>query len=158
MSDARAFPTHILACDPGLITGLALVSTEGPELLYSVEPEVLDVESHVMMMLGTANMLNPGADPLCIIEHFTINAKTAKNSQAPWSLEVTGIVRNALWRERKIEPVFQQPSDMRMWPSERLHALDTWHRGTGLDHANDAIKHCLAAMWARGWRDSRVMV
>lgn len=148
------FPKHILACDPGLITGLALIATDGPELLYSAEPEVLDVEETIMKMLHIANPV----DLLFVVERFTITAKTAKNTQAPWSLEVTGIARNTMWRELRLEPVFQMPDKMLLWTSERLHALGIWHHGTGLDHANDAARHCLAAMWARGWRDPRVIV
>lgn len=153
-------PKVIIACDPGLITGLAVIRTSGPVRLASVEPEVLDVEPILMEMIEQVTTLEVESpdELLFVIEKFTITAKTAKNSQAPWSLEVTGIVRNLLWREFHREPVFQMPDKMSLWTSDRLHALDLWHHGTGLDHANDAIRHCLAAMWARGWRDSRVMV
>ena len=146
---------YVIAVDPGLKTGLSLVTTlEGLRLVASAEVDVLDVEPWLVAQMATVPQ---DAVLLGVIEKFTINARTVANTQAPWSLEVTGIARNTFWRERGLESVMQKPADvMSLFTNPRLRALDCWHKG-GAGHANDSIRHGLGALYARGWRDRRLL-
>jgi hypothetical protein len=176
-------PQHVIAVDPGLKTGIAHLSSEGPRLLSSFEVDVLSVESTLKLIVDeirngllasprmctcAANSDDPVHAPSCplsapelreilpIVEQFTITARTAKNSQAPWSLEVTGIARNFFWRDLELELDMQKPDVMKLFPNPTLHALDCWHKG-GDGHANDAIRHALVGLHRRGWRDRRML-
>ena len=157
----KLIPAFLITVDPGLKTGLALVAGEGPKLLDSREVDVLDVEAAMLEMLEgipPEGHIEDQHSLLPVIEKFTINAKTVRNSQAPWSLEVTGIARNVFWRERGLEPIMQQPSEaMDLMVNSRLRAVDCWHKG-GAGHANDAIRHALFALHQRGWRDRRLLL
>jgi hypothetical protein len=153
-------PAYVLSVDPGLSTGLSLLASEGPELVDSREVPVLEVEEAMLEMLASVppeGRITNQHSLLPVIEKFTINARTVKNSQAPWSLEVIGIARNVFWRERRLTPVMQQPSEaMDLMVNRRLRAVDCWHVG-GEGHANDAIRHGLYALHQRGWRDRRLL-
>lgn len=152
MSD---LPDLVLSVDPGKLTGIALVESAGPTVLASSEVEILDLEAALMALLEQAG-LDRGLLP--VIEKFTITIDTAKNSQAPWSLEAIGITRNTVWRERSQELVMQLPSEAKnLMTNPRLRALGCWHRG-GEGHANDAIRHALYALHRRGWRDRRLLL
>jgi len=148
-------PDFVVSVDPGLKTGLSVLASEdGPRLCASAEVDVLEVESWLVAQMG---MISRGAVLLGVIEKFTINARTVANTQAPWSLEVTGIARNTFWRERGLESIMQKPADvMSLFTNPRLRALDCWHKG-GAGHANDSIRHGLGALYARGWRDRRLL-
>jgi hypothetical protein len=156
----KLIPAFVMSVDPGLKTGLALLAGDGPKLLDSREVGVLGVEAALLeMLLGVPpeDEIIDQHSLLPVIEQFTINAKTVRNTQAPWSLEVTGICRNVFWRERQLNPVMQQPSEaMDLMVNRRLRAVDCWHVG-GEGHANDAIRHGLYALHQRGWRDRRLL-
>ena len=156
----KLLPKYVISVDPGLSTGLALIASDGPELCDSREVEVLKVEDALLEMLAKVPAEVDTDEQhalLFVVEKFTINAKTVRNSQAPWSLEVIGIARNTLWRERGLTPVMQQPSDaMDLMVNRRLRAVNCWYVG-GAGHANDAIRHGLFALHQRGWRDRRLL-
>lgn len=159
MSDTEL--PFVLAVDPGLATGIALVEMRdgAPSVLASCEVSVLDVEAKLLEYLDAVDgdgFFTPALLP--VIEKFTITQKTAQNTQAPWSLEVIGITRNTIWRERKLEMIMQRPDEvMALITNKRLHAVECWHRG-GAGHANDAIRHALFALYRRGWRDQRLIL
>lgn len=145
----------VIAVDPGLVTGLAVVGRArdgNPFLLYSYELNP--------MQTGRAfETLVAGSYPQAeiVIERFTITVATAKNSQAPWSLKVIGMIEWLLWRNTMRAPedtiIFQSPSDAkRMVPNTLLQTYGVWHRG-GAGHANDAIRHAVYRHAMLGWRE-----
>lgn len=150
----------VLAVDPGKASGIALVSLESeygePELIYSeeVQPEEFAQE----VRIGLINMRD--AEPFYVAcESFTINAQTAKNSQAPWSLENIGVLKH-LCREAGYpvdQIAFQAPVNAKnMFPNPTLKTLGLWHRG-GEGHANDAIRHALLRLVKAGWKPVKLL-
>ncbi len=143
----------ILAVDPGKATGLAAfsyVKGEEPVMLESFEARFETYAPWIRKWLS---------EPLdydfvhIICERFTINAQTVKNSQAPYSLEEIGVLKQILLDEG-MDPEsikFQSPADAKaMWDNPKLKKLDYWHRG-GEGHALDAIRHGLLYMIKLGW-------
>lgn len=137
----------VIAIDPGLATGAAVgqfpTKFGNPTLIETAELEVDDV----VPWLRTQLLRHP--DALVACETFTITAATAKKSQATWSLEHIGAIKQHL---RDIDGHLgrlhmQSPGDAkRVFPNEALKALGLWHVG-GEGHAIDAIRHmCLAAL------------
>jgi hypothetical protein len=142
---------HVLGVDPGLLTGVALARftvPKGCELLESHELEFNDLLDYFTAKIPEASHL--------VIERFIINQRTVSNSQAPWSLEATGVARAvALQNDMKVN--MQSAADGKSAvDNQMLRRLDLWHRG-GEGHANDAIRHTVAFMIRRGWRDPRML-
>ena len=133
---------HILAVDPGKATGMALFSVEQgqePVMLWSGEYQQDEYAKPIRETLS----LYPEAEVVC--ERFTINMQTVKNSQAPYSLEQIGILKQCLMDAgRKADDIyFQSPADAKaMFDNPKLKKLEYWHRG-GEGHALDAIRHGL---------------
>jgi hypothetical protein len=159
-------PDYVISVDPGLKSGVALLASEGPTLIASGEVDVLDVEetllNYLTLTLDLCDLseMSNGQRPIVlpVVEKFTINARTVANSQAPWSLEVIGIVRNLMWRERKLDLTMQQPVEAKnLMTNPRLRAVECWHKG-GAGHANDAVRHALFALYRHGWRDRRLLI
>lgn len=150
----------VLGVDPGKASGIALVSW-GPEedneleVVYSLEAQPEEFADEIKIGLGY--MKNELLYVAC--ESFTINAQTAKNSQAPWSLENIGVLKH-LCREAgyPVENIaFQAPVNAKnMFPNPALKTLGTWHRG-GEGHANDAIRHALLRLVHAGWRPVKLL-
>ena len=143
----------ILAVDPGKATGLAAfsyVKGEEPVMLESFEAQFETYAPWIRKWLS---------EPLdydfvhVVCERFTINAQTVKNSQAPYSLEEIGVLKQILLDEG-MDPEsikFQSPADAKaMWDNPKLKKLDYWHKG-GEGHALDAIRHGLLYMIKLGW-------
>jgi hypothetical protein len=151
----------VFAVDPGKASGVALMSWEKdlgeePELNYSAEVQPEDFAAEIRIALGFLKH----SDPLYIAcESFTINAQTAKNSQAPWSLENIGVLKH-LCREAGYDPsniAFQPPVNAKnMFPNPTLKKLGYWHKG-GEGHANDAIRHALLRLVKAGWSPVRLL-
>ena len=101
--------------------------------------------------------LELGVADAVVCEKFTINQRTIKNTPAPWSLEVTGVVRAVAAMYDK-ELVMQLPGDaMNLVSNDMLRRLDLWHRG-GAGHANDSLRHAvLYAVKHLHWRDPRML-
>ena len=94
-----------------------------------------------------------------VCERFVITAQTAKNSQAPFSLELIGVLKQCVRdKGRKVESIyFQKPADvMNLFPNEALKKLGYWHKG-GKDHANDSIRHALTYLSGNGWMPTRLL-
>ncbi len=144
--------TLVIAVDPGLITGVCIVGFEpgtGCMKYQSEELEFAEMLDWARREISTADVV--------VCEKFTINQRTIKNSPAPWSLEVTGIVR-AVALAADQELVMQLPGDaMNLVDNDMLRRLGLWHRG-GAGHANDSLRHAvLYAVKHLRWRDPRMV-
>jgi hypothetical protein len=145
---------YVLAIDPGKMTGMALFSREpgqDPVKEWSKELEQHEVAIAVREVLWNP-VIRYNLDVVC--ERFIINAQTVRNSQAPYSLEVIGIVKQCLFDNGKSmdDIYFQTPANaMGMFTNEKIKKLDYWHRG-GAGHALDAIRHALLRFVSKGWK------
>jgi hypothetical protein len=152
-------PRYILAIDPGKVTGMALFSLESasePVLEWSKELEQDEVAEAVRSVLWAPEKRFQ-LDVVC--ERFIINLQTAKNSQAPYSLEVIGIIKQCLKDNgRPMDDIFfQAPADaMNMFDNKKLKKLEYWHVGGG-GHALDAIRHALLRCIKIGWKPIRLL-
>ena len=143
---------HILAIDPGLLTGMSFFewdkeSGQHPTLVWSAEVTFEEYAPKIRGVLAD----HPAA--LIVCERFTINVETAKKSQAPFSLECIGVVKQILLDAgRPISDLHMQlPADaMKMFDNPKLKKMKYWHRG-GEGHALDSIRHGLLAMVRLGW-------
>lgn len=82
--------------DPGLVTGVCQFSIDEQGVVSNVSSDELDHlgVGHWMKTVMVNRHCHRGGPKLQIVcEKFIITTQTAKNSQAPWSLEVTGLVR-----------------------------------------------------------------
>lgn len=150
---------YVLAIDPGKMTGMTLFSYEKgqePVKIWSRELEQYEVADSVREVLGNSEIL-PTLDVVC--ERFIINAQTVRNSQAPYSLEVIGIVKQCLLDSGRMmdDIYFQAPANaMAMFTNEKIKKLDYWHRG-GAGHALDSIRHALLRLVAKGWKPIKLL-
>jgi hypothetical protein len=147
--------SYILALDPGKLTGVALLRREAgvvdPILEGSWELQQDEIAPIVRDIIWNPIIKND-IDIVC--ERFIINAQTVRNSQAPYSLEVIGILKQCLFDNGKTaeEIYFQAPANaMAMFTNEKLRKLGYWHRG-GAGHALDAIRHALLRAVNSGWK------
>jgi hypothetical protein len=147
---------HVLAVDPGKATGMCLFSIEQgqePIMLWSGEYQQEEYAAPIRETLR----LYPDAEVVC--ERFTINAQTVKNSQAPYSLEQIGILKQCMLDAgRKPEDIyFQSPADAKaMFDNSKIKKLEYWHKG-GEGHALDSIRHGLLRLVKSGWKPTRLL-
>ena len=148
---------YVLAVDPGKATGMALFSLESgqePVLIWSGE---FQQEEYANPIRDTLATYGDTLDVVC--ERFTINAQTVRNSQAPYSLEQIGILKQCLMDAgRKPDDIyFQSPADAKaMFDNKKLKKLEYWHKG-GEGHALDAIRHGLLKLVKTGWKPVRLL-
>jgi hypothetical protein len=146
----------ILAVDPGKATGLAyfqIAAGQDPVLIWAKEVQQDEYAKPIR------DVLTSNADTEIVCERFTINAQTVRNSQAPFSLEQIGILKQCLMDVgRKAEDIyFQSPSDAKaMFDNSKLKKLEYWHKG-GEGHALDAIRHGLLRCVKLGWKPIRLL-
>ena len=83
-------------------------------------------------------------DDLTIVcESFIINARTARVTQAPWSLEIIGCIRYLSQKFCGKDLVMQTPSEAKSFSSnDKLKKIGWFQRGTA-GHDNDASRHLL---------------
>lgn len=143
---------YILSVDPGKATGVAFVSFETdsePVLEWSKEVQPEEFAEAVREPLSA---YKDSLEVVC--ERFTINSQTVKNSQAPYSLEQIGVLKQCM-RDvgRQDDDIyFQTPADAKaMFPNPALKKIGAWHRG-GEGHALDAIRHALLRLVKSGWK------
>jgi len=145
----------VLSVDPGKATGLALFAFESgsePVLLWSDEVQQDEYAKPIRQSLSLYGPEEGGIEVVC--ERFTINAQTVRNSQAPYSLEQIGILKQCLMDAGRApdDIYFQSPADAKaMFPNEALKKLGFWHKG-GEGHALDAIRHGLLRLVKSGWK------
>lgn len=148
--------SRVLAVDPGLLSGVAIFDFAAPDqatLAHSAE-----LPWHELGELAEAEIAEHGASLAVVCERFTITAKTAQNSQAPWSLECIGMLQWLAYKHGAGDFTLQAVNEAKnVFPNERLKALDYWHRG-GEGHARDAIRHGLLFLLTHGWRDPRLLL
>jgi hypothetical protein len=93
-----------------------------------------------------------------VCERFTINAQTVRNSQAPYSLEQIGILKQILM-DHGMNPediIFQSPADAKaMFDNAKLKKTGYWHK-SGEGHALDAIRHAVLRLVKIGWVPSKL--
>lgn len=159
--------TCVLAVDPGKMSGIALFhySGEEPELLHAYETDFNDYANTLRGMIYVSREKRSRLLVSC--ERFTINAQTVRNTQAPYSLEQIGILKQVLKDMEKhlgLEDCFlptltmQAPSDAKnMFTNEALRKLGYWYAG-GEGHALDAIRHGLLRLVKVGWQPRRLLV
>lgn len=150
----------ILAVDPGKATGVALFEFtlgEEPILVWAGEYQQHEVAAPIRKAIEHAYNNNVELDVTC--ERFIINAQTVRNSQAPFSLEVIGAMKQLLLdAEVDISRInFQSPSDAKgMFDNTKLKKLEYWFKG-GEGHALDAIRHGLLRCVKLGWKPTRLL-
>ena len=132
---------------------LAIPPNGEPELLASNEYEPQEMAPFLREQFSYWESASMPVKVDIVCERFVINVQTAKKSQAPWSLEQIGILKQIL-RDREVPEesiIWQAPADaMNMFPNDKLKVLGYWHRG-GAGHANDAIRHALLRAVKTGW-------
>jgi hypothetical protein len=146
----------VLAVDPGKATGMSLFTMESgeePVMLWSIEVQQHEYAGPIRETLREF----PEVEIVC--ERFTINAQTVRNTQAPYSLEQIGILKQCMLDVgRNTDDIyFQSPADAkRMFPNEALKKLEYWHRG-GEGHALDSVRHGLLRLVKVGWKPIRLL-
>lgn len=147
---------HILAVDPGKASGLALFSLETGEEPILIWAQECQQEEYAKPIRST---LAEYPNALVVCERFIINAQTAKKTQAPYSLEQIGILRQCLMDAGRNadDIIFQSPSDAKaMFDNPKLKKLEYWFVG-GDGHALDAIRHALLQCVKLGWIPRRLL-
>lgn len=141
---------YVLAVDPGLATGLALIdrATLKPEWVWEGAWE--ETTDRVARAL-----VDHKDDIDVVIEKFTITIQTAKHAQAPWSLEVIGMVK-LLCKQYGYKPEnikMQSPGDAKAFTdNDKLRRLDWWVRGSK-GHGHDAGRHAALHLLRTGVRE-----
>lgn len=155
-------PMTVLAVDPGKTSGICLMYWSGspdeePTIEYAGE---VDEEMFASAMgecfaigrkLANRNLL--------ACERFTINAQTAKKSQAPYSLEIIGVMKHLARVEgySSQDIVLQAPVDAKnMFPNPSLKKLGIWHVG-GAGHALDSLRHAMLLLTKSGYVPSKLL-
>lgn len=145
---------YVLAVDPGKATGVALFSYQtGSEPVLEWSKEV-EADEFAKVIRGVLWAPEKKQHLSIVCERFIINAQTVKNSQAPFSLEQIGILKQCLLDSgRPMDDIFfQSPADAKaMFDNPKLKKLGYWHVG-GAGHALDAIRHGLLKLVKTGWK------
>lgn len=130
----------LFGVDPGLMTGLALVDISdrvNPKPIWALEADTRTFYQTVEQTIEE----EPDAIVL-ICENFLITDRTAKLSQAPWSLMGRGVCE-FLTMKYNVPMILQTPGDAKEFSTnDKLHKAGFWHVG-GDGHANDAYRHVM---------------
>ena len=150
----------ILAVDPGKASGICLFKwIDGePELMWSGEYQQHEYAEPIRRAVALGKTLTHIKFEI-VCERFTINAQTVRNSQAPFSLEQIGILKQIML-DNQLEPesiIFQSPADAKaMFDNAKLKKLGYWHKG-GEGHALDAIRHAVLRLAKTGWIPAKLL-
>lgn len=146
----KTMPYAMLVVDPGKLTGMCLIQLdtgEQPQIVWSGEYEFDEACDHIE---ETCENYRDYLRVVC--ESFVITPMTAKNSSAPWSLEVIGVLKRYTYKFKCDGVVMQTPAKAKNFcPNERLKAVGMWHRG-GDGHARDALRHGVTHLVECGWK------
>lgn len=145
----------ILAVDPGKTSGICLFKWfqgDEPIMMWSGEYSQMEYAKPIRdAVTHFSTLYHIKFEVVC--ERFTINAQTVRNSQAPYSLEQIGILKQIMI-DNGMKPediIFQSPADAKaMFPNDKLKKLEFWHKG-GEGHALDAIRHATLRLAKSGW-------
>jgi hypothetical protein len=150
----------ILAVDPGKASGIALFEwVEGNEPILAWSGEYQQDEYALPIRTAFHTAQSQGIQLEIVCERFTINAQTVRNSQAPYSLEQIGILKQIMMDNRRApdDIYFQSPADAKaMFTNEKIKVLEYWHKG-GEGHALDAIRHGLLRLVKSGWKPIKLL-
>lgn len=156
----------ILAVDPGKATGVVFFRWDDgaePVLIQSNETqphEFAPVIRNIFYQIESYSKIHEAHPQLFVVcERFVINAQTVRNSQAPYSLEQIGVLKQCL-RDAGISEesiLWQSPADAKaMFPNPALKKVGYWHKG-GEGHALDAMRHGLLCLVKKGWKPSALL-
>lgn len=155
-------PDVVVCVDPGKMSGIGLIYTNGPKYVDSIEVRPEDFGPTLAKCLHEFCTPRPDGyvySVKMVCESFTITPGTAKNTSAPWSLENIGIVKYLadVYGIGRDNVAFQSPSTAKSFcDNAKLRRLELWHRA-GAGHANDALRHGVTWMARQGWTDSRLL-
>ena len=151
---------HVLAVDPGKASGICYFTIEDgqdPVMLWSGEYQQHEYAEPIRRAFAYSQAHGVRLEVVC--ERFTINAQTVRNSQAPFSLEQIGILKQVMmdYGRAPDDIFFQSPADAKaMFTNEKIRKLDYWHRG-GEGHALDSIRHALLRLVKSGWKPIKLL-
>lgn len=158
-------PVHILAIDPGKASGMSYfvwdpnLDAGEPIMLWSAELQQEEYAAPIREVMQNVSLLNDGSVLEIVCERFTINAQTVRNSQAPYSLEQIGILKQIMldYGRAADDIYFQSPADAKaMFDNPKLKKLEFWHVG-GEGHALDSIRHGLLRLVKQGWIPKKLL-
>jgi hypothetical protein len=133
-----------MALDPGKMTGWAMLDRQDG-VFSSGEMEFLEMCDFIAQQANTHK-----AELVLVAESFIIGPQTIKNTQAPWSLEMIGVIRYFSQRYTGRDLVLQAPASAKRFASDARLKHMGWHK-PGKGHANDASRHLLTVLANRGW-------
>lgn len=149
---ATKVPDHIryvLGIDPGKMTGLSFIDLITGKVTYDelgFDDACRYIENQCMTFSSQLQV---------VIESFIITVNTAKNTQAPWSLEMIGVAR---WLSSSLtgNPLIVQIQSAvkNLVTDNRLQALECLWKGKG--HAQDGAREMFFYLITRGWWDERL--
>lgn len=147
--EAHLMRPYVLAVDPGLATGVALIDSATLQPEYIWEGQWKDTIRKI-----AESMRDYETD--LVVEKFTITTQTAKHSAAPWSLEMIGVVRSMAWQYGIIsEPeqlILQSPGDAKAFTDNpKLRRMGWWVKGSK-GHGHDAARHAALYLLRSGVR------
>lgn len=128
---------YLLAIDPGLATGICLIDLSNPDepvKVWSKEVAIEEFYDGISAIIADPNVH-------VVIEDFKITVETGKLAEAPWSLNLIGVVQYLCYLSGKVLD-FQLPSEKPFADNDKLRMFDFWHVG-GEGHANDALRHAM---------------
>lgn len=129
---------RVIGIDPGKVTGICSFAISEEKLPVCVEAYELDYVG-VGQYLEGMNLVS--SETVVICEAFIITPQTAKNSQAPWSLEVVGLSRY-ICAKAGVPFFLQAPSSAKRLVTDGvLHSGGLYFKGK--PHACDAARHAL---------------
>jgi hypothetical protein len=138
-------PNYVLAIDPGKRTGYSLFDTQ-----TNKPPWVGEFEFEAGCAWLETWLTGAGPRTAVAVERFIIDQRTVRNSQAPWSLEMIGVVRYLAHKYSAADLKLQDvPTAKRFSSDARLKTLGWWRPGLG--HGNDASRHTLLYLVSHGW-------
>lgn len=140
---------RIIVLDPGKTTGLVDWDDTIGDGNPTFDAHEFNFKDTCGFLMGLAQGVKWLPHTLLVCESFIITPQTAKNTQAPWSLELIGVARmvSELYLQRPL--ILQQPASAKRFSSDvRLQRMGWYLRGRG--HANDASRHLLLLMATRG--------
>lgn len=128
---------YLLSIDPGLMTGLSffdISDMDDPQLLWTKEATIEDFYEKIPDLVKSVK-----DDLEIVIENFLITVATAKKTQAPWSLELIGLVRFLCWLYG-VPITLHKPGDREFMTKDKLKRMGFWHTG-GAGHAIVSLQH-----------------
>lgn len=131
-TELRSPAPRILAIDPGLTTGVAILDGELGITTLQLQPEEL-----YEFITNMGDRLNVFDAIVC--EAYMISPDTLRKSRQLWSLELIGFMRYVAWRSNITFKLQQASSAKKFVTNELLKTYGLFIPGR--DHANDALRH-----------------